>query len=279
MAFADTIVEGRFGINALQEGITNNPFLTWGIDDIDQLAEAIRAVEPVTLSLAVALLALVAMLEFVRMSTSNQQMNSGMPGLEMVFFLMLKVFVGIILVRGAVSLCITVFEIGQLLTTSLCDAVLPADANTGGAAISGADALLEDSDATSTFALLALWFASAAQVFVTMFVSLFRIFVASIMSVMAPIALVALLNDDTKQFGIGFIRNFLALSIQGSVLVLIIYLYPFLSASVNSVAGTAWNAGSAFAVIAPVIIQIVLVVMMVNTTAKSSQISKQLVGA
>ena len=278
MAFADTIVEGKFGINALQEGITNNPFLRWGISDIDQLGDAIRAVEPITLSLAVALLGLVALTEFIRMSSSNQQMNSGLPGLEMVFFLMLKVFVGVILVRGAVSLCVTTFEIGQLLTSSICDYVFPSG-TAGGAQVSGVDLLLgEDADSTSTMALIALWISSAAQVFVTMFVSLFRIFVASIMAVVSPIALVALFNEDTKQFGIGFIRNFLALTIQGAVLVLIVYLYPFLSAAVNAVAGTAWGT-SAFASIAPIIIQLVLVVMMVNATAKSSQISRQLVGA
>ncbi len=277
MTFADVIVEGKFGINALQEGVQDNPFLKWGINDIDQLGDAIRAVEPVTLSLAVALLALVAMLEFVRMSTSNQQMNSGLPGMEMMFFLMLKVFVGILLVRGAVSLCVTVFEIGQLLTSSICDAVLPGGAASG-AAITGADALLEDDDATSTFALIVLWLASAAQVLVTMFVSLFRIFTASIMAVMAPIAMVTLLNEDTKQFGIGFIRNFLALSVQGAVLVLIVYLYPFLSAAVNSVADATWTTGG-FAAAAPVIVQIVLVVMVVNATSKSSQIARQLVGA
>lgn len=67
-----------------------------------------------------------------------------------------------------------------------------------------------------------------------------------VMSVFAPLAFAFMSYDGTRQWALGYVRNFLSLSLTMIILLIILYCYPYLFNAVND-----WNNVTANSILAP----------------------------
>lgn len=104
-------------------------------------------------------------------------------------------------------------------------------------------------------------------VFVLFYARMLQILV---MVCIAPIPLVTLIHDEHKQIGISFLKSFMAVVLQGAVMVLMIYIYSgvitFSMGQSNTLTGMVWNAAG-------------YAVLLVVALATSGALSKKVMAA
>lgn len=104
-------------------------------------------------------------------------------------------------------------------------------------------------------------------VFVLFYARMLQIF---IMVCISPISLVTLIHEEHKQIGISFLKSFMAVVLQGAVMVLMVYIYSsvitFSMGTATSLTGMVWNAAG-------------YAVLLVVALATSGALSKKVMNA
>ena len=78
--------------------------------------------------------------------------------------------------------------------------------------------------------IVALLVSSLLPIIVTILVAL-RFFELYIYMAFAPISLATLANEETRRVGDGFIKSFAGVALQGAILLLVVFIYPMILAS------------------------------------------------
>ena len=167
-------------------------------------------------------LAIVFLVQTAKLA-SKFDANGTMPAFKEVIFLLLYFVIFKVLIDNSFDMCVAVFNaintiIQGISEISFATAEPPADYFETGTVVGG---LL-----TGLLFIVVCWLAAFAACVVGYFVIFGRSLQIYIYSAFAPIPLALMGLDETRSFGIGFIKNYIAVCLAGAIMFLVILMFP-----------------------------------------------------
>ena len=167
--------------------------------------------------LAESILALIMLVQLVKISQRIDS-TSTLPAVKDIVFLAVFYVIFHWLIVNSLDIVTAIYNIFNHITAS----ILPSDPTyMNSFDLSGVEA---DGDYIGGFLIivaLVVAFARALQIYV--------------MAAFSPIPLSLLGFEETRSMGIGFLKNFAAVALAGTIMVFVMYSYPFLLSSVSGV--------------------------------------------
>ena len=178
-------------------------------------------------SLAYAILTIVILVQLVRIA-NRLDGAAAVPGVKEVIFLLIFFVVIKFVIDHSVEFCAAFYD----GTVSFIKNMPSFDASPDAGWEMTADKLGLTGAGGCFLALLVILPVSAIALVVGYFVVIARNLQIYIYAVFACIPLALLGAEETKQYGMGFIKNYVALCLTGIIIVLILIMYPLLTQSV-----------------------------------------------
>ena len=210
--------QGKFSMSSLVTSVSN------------------AAVKPV----AATLLAMGMLLQLLKIAKKMDQGGGMMPSVREVFALFVWCAIMMYMVRHGV-------DIVKDFYTLVLDVIKKASSTASGFGNTPAkdltdwgtkDTLINFDNSGPVDGLLALvycliaWVLCMISIVISYAMMLGRAIEIYIMALFAPIPFACLGFDETRSWGWGYIRNFLALCLAGVVMVVVLYLFPFITVSI-----------------------------------------------
>lgn len=183
--------------------------------------------------LAESILALIMLVQLVKISQRIDS-TSTLPAVKDIVFLAVFYVLFHWLIVNSLDIVTTIYNIFNHITAS----ILPSDPNfTSSFDLSGVDA---DGDYIGGFLMLVLFgfisvITGAIAYVVALVVAFARSLQIYVMAAFSPVPLSLLGFEETRSMGIGYLKNFAAVALAGTIMVFVMYSYPFLLASVSGV--------------------------------------------
>lgn len=211
------------------EGVLSAPFATMlttaGDVSMYDIARGVWQVAIVPIGCGV--LGLVFTLKLIEIS-QRMDGNQAMPGVKEVVFLLVFFAVFLFLIQNSFELMQAIYEVVGLAIDRTI-----ALFGTGGALDLGEVSIVTgDDDLPSLIAMLLVSLVSWLVVLVAYIVSLVvcwaRALQLYIMAAFSPIPLSLMALDDTRQIGVGYIKNFAAVCIAGLIILILLVSFPLI---------------------------------------------------
>lgn len=236
------------------------------------------AIKPV----AATLLAMGMLLQLLKIAKKMDQGGGMMPSVREVIALFVWCAVMMFMVRNGVGIVKDLYAMVQEIIKSASSA-----ASSYGAAANpewwGKDNLItfpEDGYIAAGWIIvlecLIAWLVASFAIVVSYAMMLGRAIEIYLTAMFAPIPFALMGFDETRSWGWGYIRQFLALCLSGVVMVIVLYMFPYLVISIVGDIGTGLSGiGTVFEMLAKVTAACVVVAM---TLTKSTQIARSMLG-
>lgn len=228
----------------------------------------VGAYDAVAKPLAAVFFALFLLLELFGGAVANERAN-GIPGVEITFKILLKAVILYIVVFHALEITLGLFNIGQVGAGRVINFVFGGvtDVQISSGAYSSAFSELEGPE-FHLFELMALYLAMGIQLVIVELVCCIRVLTGGIYIAFSPLAFMTLAHNETKQIGIGYIRSFAAICIQGFILAFITGSLPVIFSTFTI--GTTQSLA--------IVTMLVPLIITIYLTLKSSTFARQIVG-
>ncbi len=201
--------------------------------------DAIRGVHNGLKTLAASLLSFVMLMQLVKIS---QRMDSGsqMPAVKEVFTLVVMCAIWVYVINHSLAIVQALYDQVNAITSAALDqlgakdkeAVTDIIAATGTLSIAG-----EQGAIAMLITWLILFLISSAGSILVNFMSLARGIQIYVEAAFAPIPLVLLGFDETRSWGVGYIKNFIAICLSGTIMLIILKCLPIMLVSVFKTEG------------------------------------------
>ena len=183
--------------------------------------------------LAESILALIMLVQLVKISQRIDS-TSTLPAVKDIVFLAVFYVIFHWLIVNSLDIVTAIYNIFNHITAS----ILPSDPTyMNSFDLSGVEA---DGDYIGGFLMLVLFglisvLVGAVAYIVALVVAFARALQIYVMAAFSPIPLSLLGFEETRSMGIGFLKNFAAVALAGTIMVFVMYSYPFLLSSVSGV--------------------------------------------
>lgn len=253
-------------ISGIQTGDLTATFTTlFGNAQVYNVVVAIH--NTVISAVAYSILAIVYLVQLVRIANKLDG-NAAVPGLKEVIFLMIFFVIGKFVIDNSMLFCEALYNGFNELTI-----LIQQNAGAQATQIFTVDPSANDdmAQAASAFFLaIIIWIASLAASVITYVVVLARSLQVYIYAMFAAIPLAMLGAEETKQYGMGFIKNFIALCITGCIIAATLIIW---SLAMQTAGGGAIGAANA-----DVIKSLALCILLCVCMAKSGGWARDIIG-
>lgn len=223
-------------------------------------------VKPIALSI----LALAMLVQLIHVAGKADQ-DAAMPILRDLVLIALFYVCFRWLINNSADLCVAVYTDLNAITAGIADAPT---LNSSSVAIGQLTNIGQVVTMLLVIAVVYLMALGAAVVTIVM--AYMRAFQLYVFAAFAPIPLALLGFEQTRQYGIGFIKNFVALVLAGAVMVFLLYCFPLLvNAGLSTgLFGTSWTPGSLLGPVTMIALCLLLIIGML----KSGSIARSVLG-
>ena len=160
--------------------------------------------------------------------------NASMPGVREVVFLLVFFAVMLFLVQNSFELMRALYEVARLAIRRASSVVGP-----GGAMdLAEVSVVTEDDDVAALLAMIVValvsWLVVIVAYVVALVVSWARALQIYIMAAFAPIPISLLALDETRQMGVGYLKNFAAVCLAGVIILVLLVSFPIVLGGLNA---------------------------------------------
>lgn len=189
--------------------------------------------EAAILPIGCGVLSLAFTLQLIRIS-QRMDGNASMPGVREVVFLLVFYAVFLFVLQHSFELMQSVYEVSRLAVSRVSDLF-----GTGSALdLQTVSITTTDDDVAALFGMLVValvsWVVVIAAYVVALVVSWARALQIYIMAAFSPIPLALLSEDETRQMGVGYLRNFASVCLAGVVILVLLVSFPIVLGGLNA---------------------------------------------
>lgn len=160
--------------------------------------------------------------------------NASMPGLKEVVFMLVFFAVFLFLIQNSFDLMAAIYEVVKLAidrVVGLFGAGMPLD-------LSAVSITTTDDDVAALIAMLVValvsWLVVIVAYVVALVVSWARAIQIYVMAAFSPIPLALTSLDETRQMGVGYLKNFLAVCLAGVIILVLLVSFPIVLGGLNA---------------------------------------------
>lgn len=205
--------------------------------------------------------------------------NAAMPGVKEVAFLLVFFAVFLFLLQHSFELMQGVYEVTRL-------AVQRVSALFGTGSAIGLDAVsitTTDDDVAALLAMLVValvsWLVVIVAYVVALVVSWARAIQIYIMAAFSPIPLSLLAADETRQMGVGYLKNFAAVCLAGVIILVLLVSFPIVLGGLNAVgAGTGTPIDSVVGGLSYALQYMAMCILLILSLVKSGSWARDIMG-
>ena len=192
------------------------------------MADIARSVWQVAiLPIGCGVLSLVFTIKLIQISQRMDGTQS-LPGVKEVVFLLVFFAVFLFLIQNSYEIMKAIYEVVGLAI----DRVIAVFGTGGAIDLTGASIVTQDDDIPALVAMLVVslisWLVVLIAYIVALVVCWARALQLYIMAAFAPIPLSLMALDDTRQIGIGYLKNFTAVCIAGLIILVLLISFPII---------------------------------------------------
>lgn len=189
--------------------------------------------EAAILPIGCGVLSLTFTLQLIRIS-QRMDGNASMPGVKEVVFLLVFYAVFLFVLQHSFELMQGVYEVSRLAVSRVSDLF-----GTGSALdLQTVSITTTDDDVAALLGMLVValvsWVVVIAAYVVALVVSWARALQIYIMAAFSPIPLALLSEDETRQMGVGYLRNFASVCLAGVVILVLLVSFPIVLGGLNA---------------------------------------------
>ena len=189
--------------------------------------------EAAILPIGCGVLSLAFTLQLIRIS-QRMDGNASMPGVREVVFLLVFYAVFLFVLQHSFELMQGVYEVSRLAVSRVSDLF-----GTGSALdLQTVSITTTDDDVAALLGMLVValvsWVVVIAAYVVALVVSWARALQIYIMAAFSPIPLALLSEDETRQMGVGYLRNFASVCLAGVVILVLLVSFPIVLGGLNA---------------------------------------------
>jgi len=155
--------------------------------------------------------------------------NGTMPAFKEVIFMFIYFVIFKVLIDNSFDVCVAVFNAVNNVIADIMGMTGNGFNNSGVQYLNG-DVIMDAANQVSPFQLflrvVAVYLCAAASCVVGYFVIFARALQIYVYSAFAPIPLAMLAIEETRSFGTGFIKNYVAVCLAGAIIAIVIGLFP-----------------------------------------------------
>ena len=160
--------------------------------------------------------------------------NASMPGVKEVVFLLVFFAVFLFLIQNSFELMRAVYEVTRLAISRVSGMF-----GAGGTLdLSAVSITTEDDDVAALLAMLVValvsWLVVIVAYVVALVVSWARAIQIYVMAAFSPIPLALMSLDDTRQMGVGYLKNFAAVCLAGIIILVLLVSFPVVLGGLNA---------------------------------------------
>lgn len=236
-------------------------------------------------SCALSVLAVATLIQLLSIARKMDQGTPAMPVVREVFTLFCWLAITTYLINNGFDLVRQSFNLVNQITkavqgsTSVSSMVLLDPKDPFGAADFGITADTNPGSVIVGIIVLAIAVLGAvAASVVANIMSLGRAIEVYLMAAFAPLPFAFLSMDATRQWGIGYIKQFLAVSLQAAVLVLLLYMFPLVATTVINPTVSAFFSSDSWDWIFDILKIPVVCVLLIITLVKSGSVARSILG-
>lgn len=205
--------------------------------------------------------------------------NASVPAIREVVFLLVFFAVNLFLVQNSFELMRALYEVARLAITRVT-----ALFGTGGAMdLSAVSIVTEDDDVAALLAMVVValvsWLVVVVAYVVALVVTWARAIQLYVMAALSPIPLALLGLDETRQMGVGYLRQFASVCLAGLVITLLLIAFPVVLGGLNAAsAGTGTPVDSVVGGLSYALQYLAMCVLLVLSLAKSGAWARDALG-
>ena len=160
--------------------------------------------------------------------------NASLPGVKEVVFLLVFFAVFLFLIQNSFDLMASIYSITKLAIERVINMF-----GTGGAIdLNAVSIVTTDDDVAALVAMLIValisWVVVLVAYIVALDVSWARAIQLSLMAAFSPIPLALMGTEDTRQIGIGYVKNFVAVCLAGIIILVLLISFPIILGGLNA---------------------------------------------
>lgn len=160
--------------------------------------------------------------------------NASLPGVKEVVFLLVFFAVFLFLIQNSFEIMSAIYSVSKLAIERIIDLF-----GTGGAIdLNAVSIVTTDDDVASLVAMLIValisWVVVLVAYIVALVVSWARAIQLYLMAAFSPIPLALMGTEDTRQIGIGYIKNFVAVCLAGIIILVLLISFPIILGGLNA---------------------------------------------
>lgn len=160
--------------------------------------------------------------------------NASLPGVKEVVFLLVFFAVFLFLIQNSFDLMASIYSITKLAIERVINMF-----GTGGAIdLNAVSIVTTDDDVAALVAMLIValisWVVVLVAYIVALVVSWARAIQLYLMAAFSPIPLALMGTEDTRQIGIGYVKNFVAVCLAGVIILVLLISFPIILGGLNA---------------------------------------------
>lgn len=160
--------------------------------------------------------------------------NASLPGVKEVVFLLVFFAVFLFLIQNSFDLMASIYSVTKLAIERVINMF-----GTGGAIdLNAVSIVTTDDDVAALVAMLIValisWVVVLVAYIVALVVSWARAIQLYLMAAFSPIPLALMGTEDTRQIGIGYIKNFVAVCLAGIIILVLLISFPVILGGLNA---------------------------------------------
>ena len=160
--------------------------------------------------------------------------NASLPGVKEVIFLLVFFAAFLFLIQNSFDIMSSIYAVSKLAIDRIINMF-----GTGGAIdLSAVSIVTTDDDVAALVAMLIValisWVVVLVAYIVALVVSWARAIQLYLMAAFSPIPLALMGTDDTRQIGIGYLKNFVAVCLAGIIILVLLISFPIILGGLNA---------------------------------------------
>lgn len=160
--------------------------------------------------------------------------NASLPGVKEVIFLLVFFAMFLFLIQNSFDIMSSIYAVSKLAIDRIINMF-----GTGGAIdLSAVSIVTTDDDVAALVAMLIValisWVVVLVAYIVALVVSWARAIQLYLMAAFSPIPLALMGTDDTRQIGIGYLKNFVAVCLAGIIILVLLISFPIILGGLNA---------------------------------------------
>lgn len=204
--------------------------------------------------------------------------NASMPGVKEVVFLLVFFAVFLFLIQNSFEIMRSLYEVTRLAISRVAGLF-----GTGGSLdLSAVSITTTDDDAAALLAMLVValvsWLVVIVAYVVALVVSWARAIQIYVMAAFSPIPLALMSLDETRQMGVGYLKNFAAVCLAGVIILVLLVSFPVVLGGLNAASAGVPVVDSIVGGLSYALQYLAMCILLILSLAKSGSWARDIMG-